>query len=76
MIGNAIELLALPRLPLALSRLLYVSLTYILSTMLAIGFESQCSIAYKMISSTAFPKVTFIREPIVSPISLATLSVA
>lgn len=31
---------------------------------------------YKMISSTALPKVTFNRAPMVSPSSLATLSVA
>jgi len=31
---------------------------------------------YKIISSTALPKVTFIRAPTVSPILLATLSVA
>ena len=31
---------------------------------------------YKMMSSTALPKVMFIRAPIVSPKSLATLSVA
>lgn len=33
-------------------------------------------ISHKIISSTALPKVTFISAPTVSPISLATLSVA
>ena len=31
---------------------------------------------YKMMSSTALPKVTFMSDPMVSPISAATLSVA
>lgn len=33
-------------------------------------------VSHKIMSSTAFPNVTFMRDPIVSPMSLATLSVA
>lgn len=40
------------------------------------GCANNAPSSYKMMSSTAFPKVIFVRAPMVSPISMATLSVA
>ena len=74
---NAIELQVPERPPLALFCLIVCKLNIHATVEVSnTNIDNMHIEAYKMISSTALPKVTFISAPIVSPISAATLSVA
>jgi hypothetical protein len=75
MIWDAIDMIMPLRGLLALSCLDLSWETYMLGK-LAEVLRHQGDLPYKIINSTALPNVTFISAPMVSPILLATLSVA